>query len=600
MSVLASSLGKISKASEPNFMKIGTALQSIYSDAKELTRLAIKTIELIGGESQKGFLTKVGTLVNESLEKARNRRDKATEDQRLVDGYVQEVSSHLSHTFGLSSDLIKTAKYLRAVGLQMRIECSRTDDAMEMFSVVAHEIGALSNKFVECAEKIRDDSTSTQQSQIAAQEDTSKLLHELFRLAEDSEQTIQSSMTKIERLMKLSIENLDHAGEQADRISKHVEDVVVAIQFHDNMRQRIEHITESIADAERNYYRDSSSAEHVCPSKGYRAVSAVLDLQKAQLQNIISEINSVHGKAKDAFQKIADEILSLTQVLSSLEIEISALSFQGKHKGDDPFEALKSSLQHMHRLIDQTSSIVEHMHETIAQASTTVTGLSSHTERVRQLSFETHLTAINAIVKAKQLGEAGMALDKLVHEATGVSDWATKFATDIEKIQNSILDSAAGLKPGDQVGEDDHGAEFSLQEVLDDISDGGILFKKHSSDVLKRAHILEKAISAVRTELDFLPALAGELAEHQQQLEEISCTLNLSEGEQADLTKEEIDEINKRYTMHGERKVHTQFIEQMNNSTHVDKSDIHAQNKVEKASGKKPDNDEFGDNVELF
>ncbi len=69
MSVIAASLGALSKVSEPDFMKIGMALQSTYADASNLSKQTLKTVGLIGVESYEGLLTTVWVLVKESLMK---------------------------------------------------------------------------------------------------------------------------------------------------------------------------------------------------------------------------------------------------------------------------------------------------------------------------------------------------------------------------------------------------------------------------------------------------------------------------------------------------------------------------------------------------
>ncbi len=59
MSVIAASLGVLSKVSEPDFMKIGMALQSTYADASNLSQQTLETVRFIGGESYEGLLTTV-------------------------------------------------------------------------------------------------------------------------------------------------------------------------------------------------------------------------------------------------------------------------------------------------------------------------------------------------------------------------------------------------------------------------------------------------------------------------------------------------------------------------------------------------------------
>ncbi len=611
LSAIAASLDAIPKNSEPGFMKLGMELQSIYSDAADLSRQTLETVKLIGGESEQGLLTKVGTLVKASLEKVRICQATASENHDLAETHVSEVTKHLSNSYSLCAAFNKTARYLKAVGLQMRIECSRSTQSMEMFSVVAHEIGAVSSRFTETAEKIRDDSETARQGQVSAQAKTSESLRQLFKLADDTEQTVQLSMQEIEKVMGLSLETLEQAGVRSRRISDHVGEIVMGIQFHDNMRQRIEHIIEALVEVEKRCEKNAFSADpDITPSNESSTAHAILELQKAQLHNIISEINAVHERAGQAFQEIGNEVDNLTQGLSSLETELSDDSLYRQGETQDPFESLKSGLLHQHRLIDQGFSLVEDMNKTAVQASETVTELSSHTQSVRELSFETHLTAINAMIKAKQLGAEGMALDKLVQEARSVSERSNLFAANVEEIQDLIAASARKLqsRPQEEVRDDE--AIISLNDVLEEISQGGAQFRENSLDAFNRAGALKETISRVSRELDFLPALACELAEHQQHLEEMSRTLNPSAGEETTLTQEEIDEIRESYTMQEERSVHEQFIDQTCASIDADGEDLEPDGPIAgmtdfesplPLTGETTNKDcDLGDNIELF
>ena len=256
LSLIAASLNAIPKSSEPSFMKIGMALQSVYTDATELTQQTLEALKLIGGESDEGLLVKVGMLVKASLEKVKKCQTAASKNHHIAETHVREVTERLSDSFSMCTHLKKTAKYLRAVGLQMRVECSRSNRTMEMFSVVAQEIGALSSRFMETAENIRDDSESARQGQISSQAERSESLSQLFRLAENTEQTVQLAMKKIEELIRFSVETLEHAGARSRRISHHIGEIVMGIQFHDSMRQRIEHIIKALSDAEEILFED--------------------------------------------------------------------------------------------------------------------------------------------------------------------------------------------------------------------------------------------------------------------------------------------------------------------------------------------------------
>ncbi len=607
ISAIAGSLCTLSKKSEQGFIKIGMALQSTYADASNLSRQTLETVGIIGGESDEGLLAQVGVLVRVSLEKVKSCQDVAAQNYDAAEAHMNIVAEHLNNSFNLCTDLKDSSKYLRSVGLQMRIECSRTTQSMEMFSVVAQEIGGVAARFKDTAEKIREDSKAVLENQGLAQTRASESLHRLFGLADNIEQTVQLSMQEIEQIMHLSLETLAQAGARSRRISEHVGKIVMSIQFHDNMRQRIEHISEALLDAENLCSKHASSQDHITPSKESSTAYAILELQKAQLQHIISEINAVHERANQAFQKIAEEIGNLAQGLSALQSEHA--DGDPGIETQDPFESLKSGLNHLHQLMDQGFSLVDDMNKTAAQSSTAVTGLSSHTETIRELSFETHLTAINAIIKAKQLGKEGLTLDKLVQEARIISERSNLFAANIEKTQDSIAASVSELQSQTQENISGEEAQMFLDEGLADITIRSAQFKEKSQEAFTLSEGLKLAIIDISTDLDFLAVLANELTDFHQQLEDISQAFYLSTGK-TPLTHEEMEGIRETYTMQEERSIHEQFMDRTTASRYSDGEDLESDTDSGDMAGViaslalSPENgnegNDFGENIELF
>ncbi len=597
ISDIATSLGSLSINSEPDFMKIGMALQSIYADASNMSQQILETVGLIGGESDEGLLAKVGGLVTESLEKAKTCQANATENHDAAETHMNVVAEHLNSSFNLCANLKDTAKYLRSVGLQMRIECSRTTQSMEMFSVVSHEIGTVAARFKETASMIREDSKAVLESQGVAQVRASESLRELYGLADDTEQTVQLSMQEIDQIIHLSLETLEQAGARSHKISQHVGEIVMSIQFHDNMRQRIEHISEALLDAEKR-------------GKESNAAHAILALQKTQLQHIISEINTVHERAVQAFREIAEEVDNLAKGLSALQSKHTDSTLSREKETQDPFESLKSGLNHLHLVMNQGFSLVDDMHKTAAQSSEAVAGLSSHTETVRELSFEAHLTAINAMIKAKLLGDDGMALNKLVQEVSIVSERSNLFVANVEKIQNSITASVTELQSQTQEDIRVEETQISLDGGLADITSRSTQFREKSLNSFTLADTLKRAILDVGSDLDFLPALASELTDYHRQLEELSQAFRLNTDQTAEMTQEEFNEISEMYTIQEERSIHEQFIDQSEvqidsagedivcNTDGTDMTGVMAS--LALSSENSNGVGDFGDNIELF
>jgi hypothetical protein len=325
----------------------------------------------------------------------------------------------------------------------------------------------------------------------------------------------------------------------------------------------------------------------------------MLHLQVAQLKRVISEINTIHQESILAFEGMSNEVSELVRDLAGAglwagsqlknreagEDDHSDPSSSTGMTTEDPFVPLRSALLRLHQILDQSRDLFEQIQRTAVRASETTERLTSSMEQVRLISLETHIKALNAIVKAARLGEEGRPLVVLAQEMKELSDQSSTFVANMEGILASMATSSQALRPTISYKSKEMSlsgdARVSLDESTQEISCAYVQFEEDSLNAFQRAETLKNVISRARADLAFLPALANKLTGHVVQLEEITQTLNpwASYGDK-DLAAE-VDKLTERYTMQRERVVHRQVIKQIGDSGDEDEDDL-------------------GDNVELF
>jgi methyl-accepting chemotaxis protein len=488
------------------------------------------------------------------------------------------------------------------VGLNIGVESSRSAESKEMFKFDVQAIKQSALKISRIVEKIRDDSKGTRIRLIQAHEEISDGLEHLLKLADDAEQAVQYSLGKIERLMGDSLDAMGQIGARTRKISQQVSEIVVGIQFHDSMRQRIEHMIKSFQDIA-SLCADGASTPESNSDKTERFSSAysILDIQVAQLNQVISEVDAVYERNVQAFGGIGEEVNALAQTLSGLGSDNTEAGKGREVEAEDGFSELNSHLDHLRRLLGQGRSLVNQISGTAAQASETAGMLSDHAKNVRSLSFEIHILAINAILNALRLGDKGATLEVLAEEVKGLSNQSEAFVSQVDDLLASISSTAQELEAGPQgkAGAKEAGSSVrvSMEEGIEAVSRSYDQFSKYSSEAFERAGALKAAISHTSGGLEFLNELAGRLKGHLGELEEITADLSPWASRDSEYLTDNADKLAKRYTMQQEREVHEQVIKCTSDSKDPGAEDLEYAGD-QKDSG--AEDDDLGDNVELF
>lgn len=634
---LMTSLDIVCKKAEPNFIHLGKKLESVYLDATDLTEQTLGTVRQISLKSDESILAKVEQITGESIAELSHCQTKVTTDISLVNAII----GHLSDLSCMCDGIEKIALSLRVVGFNISLESSRSKKSSDMFTVVFQDIYRLSEKIVRISDDIRENIGATRVSQLSVHSKISDALNQLRRLSDDAQQAVQDSAQEVRQLMELSLSTLETASANSREVSFHVEEIVAGIQIHDSVTQRVAHINNALNDVihlcteETSETTDTEKAGVAC---------AIAEIQCAQLSQTIAEIDDVDEKSRTAFEQIHSEVGRLTDSISIFGVS------ETESASVPLFSKLQSDLSNLRQIIGQGIRLTDQIQETATGASDTAGRLEDHIKRVQEISFETHLVSLNAIVKAAHLGDVGKALEILAQEVKYLSDQSDKFVKDVAKTLETISVSVQEIRkiPLDLSSENqiereqsylekegktgqatpssedspesayptETDSDLSIQieqgEVTDPLNlddspfeevserDVGIYemarayeqFRSDSSDAFKRAEALKRTILQTVSELGFFSVLSEDLSGYLCQLKDIVRIL-ASRADKDINCSSETKRLLERYTMQQERDIHDQLILQKEALFSHSEDDI-----GEKEDG--DDEDDFDDNVELF
>ncbi|MFH2066455.1 MAG: methyl-accepting chemotaxis protein [Pseudomonadota bacterium] len=552
---LSDTMGTIIAGSEPDFIHLGSDLQSIFSTAVRLSDIVIQSAQGCADDSEEKILVRISGFAKESVDKLKGCRNRISESLSILDS----GKSDLERLAGLCSKQEKISMLLNVIALNIAVESSRNRQSSEMFIVFAQEIKQVSENMKDITRNLYGDSVATCNRQTTIQTEIAVRFNQLSTVTVGAENIVSEAVKKIDQLSILFEDAMQNGIRYSKEISDQVAEVVMAIQFHDIVRQQIEHVVQALGDTERLCREEDSAADtENVPGKIY----AILQIQAAQIQQVILEIENAEGRITRSLENIEIKASRLVACLSE------SFVFRNGAEGssDNPFVILIQSLEELGLLLNQAYDLQSLMDGAATEASSSVSGLAGHTKKVQDISLDLHRKALNAIIKSAHLGEMGTTFEILAQEVTAVSEESNLFANQVIRMIDSVSSLAGrlGSTGRNSIGEDAkemNRSEFQVDEEVSKIKDTYRLFLENTSRASEISKELETSIRETRVFVSFLKTLLEQLnvplKKIEKTMEELSPWKNDSENQAKD-----IPDAAKRYTMESERVIHSQIMGQ--------------------------------------
>ncbi len=484
-------------------MRLGLGLQTVHVNVESLTQLMLDTVKRISNNDEGSIICRVDNTVNESLEEIRKFHDEV--NSNLIQ--INTVVGNIGELTATSEQIKKFAKFLNVVALNMFVENAQISDSENIFSDIAQEIKALSIKIAGVANDVYENIESSREIHISIHEKISKGVTSLQALTGDVHTAVRTSVKETEQLMNFSLETIEQAGMRSHEISLQVGEIVVGVQFHDNMRQQIMHITDTLNNTEKR-------------------TGSVIGSQAVLFSKMTREVDDVYHKNLNAIKEINNEVEVLVESFLGLKSDGMESSRASDIMSDDPFSTIKSALIQLHGLLDQGRGLFEQLQEAAVQAAGIAKKLSDLLNIIRDISRETHNKALNSIIAAQRMGVKGRTQKLLAQEMNDLAIKSDVFVDEVEQIIEAIVVSATEIGQRDLKGLEsvspERGAIATLDAVIDNISSEYAQFRQDSVEAYECAQSLKEAIKATMINLEFFKGLSKNLTAHKEQLEEIA------------------------------------------------------------------------------
>ncbi|MFZ2198141.1 MAG: methyl-accepting chemotaxis protein, partial [Thermodesulfovibrionales bacterium] len=400
----------LSASTEDQFLDIGNRLSAFYDGAARVSELSENVVGLMSGGDIAGTIEGLNALMDGFV------GDLKYFDSITVDSIskLNSISDRMEDIEWHLEDMDRITRVLGGLGFCTRVQNAILKRPVEGMTVLGEEVKKLASDITEKSSHIVRDTSAL----------TAIVHSSLLKIGELS--SVQQ--TKASKILKSTMSNIgslkDKYGLSADsaaqislfsaEISQCIREIVTFIQFHDITRQQFEcslsafskmaEMLESVSEEDdpsrtvvqlARFCVQEGAPLHKTRSDFFSVVMTVienLEVLSKSMKKLLGETKllvSAGGPTEDSF------LVTIEDSLSSVTLTISTFLESGMVKGE---------------LSGATTVVVD-----------TLAEMSGFIHEIENIGEEIDLMALNASVKAAQIGEEGRALGVVADEIQRIS-----------------------------------------------------------------------------------------------------------------------------------------------------------------------------------
>jgi hypothetical protein len=261
---------------------------------------------------------------------------------------------------------------------------------------------------------------------------------------------------------------------------------------------------------------------------------------------------------------------------------------------------LTGALEHLIALFDEGQDHIQRLAAAREQTGRTIARMNSHIDQVRDINFDIHLKALNAVIRSTRLGNAGRAIAAIVIEMKALAEQSNTTIGAVAGVMERIAAASQAMDARRGIARaEGHSAGRHLRNGITDFAHACDTFRQHSAEALQMGAGIEAHITQSRRHIGFFEQMRTDCRMHQEQLGGVNALLQpYADAAPEDWIAEE-RKIIERYTMDREREAHLGMIDAMLFADGAQPAPTMAGSS---AAGPDPaaEEAEFDDNVELF
>ncbi len=529
---------------DAEFVALGKSLQALFNIAQELAALVGERLGAMRNALNESRIGGPDGMAVASLQDLRDGLAEAAAELAAL----QAVGGGLGRVHALVRNIERVGQSLRASVFGFAVESARTEQSQQTFGAFVVELRALGDKITRVAEMVGQQTGVTRSTQEREWTALSTSHAQLCELSKKLEITAGATATETQGMLDQVLQGLQQAEERMRQTTRHAGEAVFYLQFGDIIRQKTEHIAETLRET-------AETLNPTVPRRDFPARAAaadgVLAIQIGQLELIRTEVEAAQRKLSESFQSLAEETEQIRETLGLWRSRPQPTHHQG---GSDSLGAFKADivrLENLHRL--------GHDLRLEARRSTQSAGavsrqLAGHVGEVKALNADIHLQALNAIVKTAVLGDAGATLSVLSMHVDSLYAESRGVVADLVAVLETVLEQSGGHASRESL------AEEAIRNTR--LHSGMEKIESAFDECRATFDSADKLVERQRDALDGSQALLGSLVHHgsaiEAQIRELTAFRAMLAPWAAaqNASAPGTATLSHRYTMQSEREIH--------------------------------------------
>lgn len=303
-------LSDLIKTRERDFLALGENLMELRAGCEDISAKAGELVDLSSGQAMLAALDRQsGQLSALADQDAQRSGRQSLED---IDG-VSRIVEALS---GIVAAFAKIVKHLSMLGIATRIESARLGADGRGFSTLSDDVEKLAHSIVDhCAgitakiEALRGHVASARQRTLAS-------IQAQQRCCDTISGQLAANLASLGELSSRSADLSRELSDTAGEIASDISQAVKSLQFHDIVRQQIEHVEHALT--ELAVLMDGDAAAEENPLELLAFASDVLGLQTSQLDSAGQHFCEAATTLRETLDALSGRIKGIGQAIATL------------------------------------------------------------------------------------------------------------------------------------------------------------------------------------------------------------------------------------------------------------------------------------------
>ncbi|MGA1874226.1 MAG: hypothetical protein ACMUIA_01320 [bacterium] len=582
-------------SSEQEFLSLGQTLQTLSSTSRQMYQQTKLALEKMSDTSDSNILGTIRHLLEEITGVLHGQ-------SLYIEASFKQMNPISEKLYKLSTfreDFDKISRFLRILGISMKIESNRIGEPGQEFMVLGGEIDHVWADIILTTGELFSQAAGAANCIDSARNAVAANLEKYNTLTSQTRESIRLAMNEVEEMFHLSSRTIDRIAGCTQQISREIGEVVFSLQSHDITRQQVEHVHEALVQAGNRLQRLSTwTQKH--DSSLVEEVSRILLVQIYQLENSIREMDLAGSKIRRSLTEIA--------LRSEKENEeISAFYESTYDHKTGSMQRLEKEIGQLASILPQCEELSERISQILQPAIRSATGISESMIEMEKVGYIINLLSLNALVKAAQNQGSGQTFDILAEEIHQQANLSGHLAGEIRAELQILNKAKVSLEESLNLSKDQRAqADPIVRSAVQSVSRVQLLSRETSDTIfqlLEDNSRLSSEIKATAQHLQFDQLFRASACKSLEWLKAMYHELQRFCPHDAGIQGKDVntgmESLANGYTMEKERDVHQQAVcEPHEEFQEQEEESCFAEEPVKAESA--PGRDALGENIELF